>query len=361
MHILRGECEYLVKNYEKADETFDEILRHSSSDIDSSKVDLIRINLYTTKAKYREATDLGIKALCRFGMRLNGNATLLTVMKEVVLLKMLLRKVSPEDLIEMPEIQDPGLIMALKLLEKTAMAAFYINRNLNISIACFGARICLTHGYVGFAPYLFCALGGVLGSGLGDFEMGHRFGQTAMELLRGNRTIAIKEQAVFIYAWLLQHWKKHAKEDIPYFREAYKLSVEAGNLLFACHGINNIGDYTYVLEDNIDDIYADYIKYDNFVRSIKDPFIYASFTDNVRGYYNFKGKTDGVLSFNMGDDYDEKRVGQIVQLKNSLDKFLYYLLKMKIAYINGMYAQAYSFGREIDGLEGELVGTIHVP
>lgn len=62
----------------------------------------------------------------------------------------------------------------------------------------------------------------------------------------------------------IQHWKKHARKDLDYFRNAYKSGIENGDLIFSGHNVNLIGMTRIMLGDNLDDILEEYGKYRDF-------------------------------------------------------------------------------------------------
>ena len=135
-------------------------------------------------------------------------------------------------------------------------------------------------------------MGSIVGSSLGFYQHGYRFGLTALKV---NEKIADKKNRCrieFAFPMFIQHWNKHARYDLDYFRNAYKFGIENGDLIFSGHNVNLIGMTRIMLGDNIDDILEEYGKYKDFQLGGKDPFSARNYTENTRMCLCLKGMTE---------------------------------------------------------------------
>ena len=127
----------------------------------------------------------------------------------------------------------------------------------------------------------------------------------------------------------IQHWNKHARYDLDYFRNAYKNGIENGDLIFSGHSVNLIGMTRIMLGDNIDDILDEYGKYKDFQVGGKDPFIARNYMENTRMCLCLKGLTESRGSLN-GDGFNEEEQTNYYQSENNmLGAFYFSLVRLR--------------------------------
>ncbi len=73
----------------------------------------------------------------------------------------------------------------------------------------------------------------------------------------------------------------------------------------ACHCINNIADYSFIIGKNIDGIHEEYAKHKQFIEGLKDYFFDNYYTAVSRMCLNYKGLTDNRFSLNCNDSFQE--------------------------------------------------------
>ena len=180
----------------------------------------------------------------------------------------------------------------------TGTVAFYSNPNLFAFIAINGVYKLLDYEVnFEYSPFAYIAMGSIVGSSLGFYQHGYRFGETALKLNEKIADTKNRCRIEFAFPMFIQHWKKHAKYDLDYFRNAYKNGIENGDLIFSGHSVNLIGMTRIMLGDNIDDILEEYGKYKDFQLGGKDPFIARNYTENTRMCLCLKGLTESKRQF----------------------------------------------------------------
>ncbi len=388
------ECEYLNLNFGEAERIFDIVAGNVKSNIDKANVHTLMIILYTTQGNYDDAVRIGIEGMKMLGINLPSKISDARVGLELLKLRIKFGRKKIEDLIDMqyipmpnnaeewqktvlaymnlhpskkmenPEIALMEMISYAYLAIHTGTVAFYANPNLFAFIAINGVYRLLDYDVnFEYSPFAYIAMGSIVGSSLGFYQHGHRFGLAA---LKTNEKIADTKNRCrieFAFPMFIQHWKKHARSDLNYFRSAYKNGIENGDLLFSGHSVNLIGMTRLMLGDNIDDILEEYGKYKDFQLGGKDPFIARNYLENTRMCLCLKGLTEGRGSLN-GDGFDEEEQANYYQSeKNMLGTFYFSLVRLRINYL----FDEFSKGRRLIPLMHRIVkqktalGNLHIP
>ncbi|MGC9194334.1 MAG: SpoIIE family protein phosphatase [Syntrophobacteraceae bacterium] len=360
LFINQAECEYLMGNHETAMTLFETLSGRAKTRLDLAQIYIVRVFLLTNIGKYEDAVLFGLEGLRIFNVKLPLKPTMLTVIKEILKMKWALLGRNIEQLIDLPMIEDPEIIVAIRMLESCSQAVYYTNKNLVLISPFIWMRIILQHGNCYLSPYVLGMVAGIVGPGLGDYKTADKFYQLSNQLLEKIDHEKIGS-VYFVQAYLYIHWAKHIKDSIALFQKAYTLFLDIGSFEFACHSLNNILDYSFIMGRNIDEIFEEYKQYENFIKSQKDAFFDAYFNDNIRKYLCYKGLTDGLHTFDRDDGYVDKRLGEIRNTKNNLDKFIYLCNLIKINYLAGKFTEAYGFAKEIEPLKNDLIGNLHLP
>ena len=388
------ECEYFNLNFREAEKIFDIVVRNTKSNIDKANVHTLMIILYTTQGNYEAALRVGIEGMKMVGVNLPKKVSDVRVGMELLKLRLKFGRRKIEDLIDMQYVTMPNNLDEAKQLASVYMAAhpsksldhtelelwelisyaylaihtgtvaFYSDPNLFAFIATNGVyRLLDLEINFEYSPFAYIAMGSIVGSSLGFYQHGYRFGLTALKV---NEKIADKKNRCrieFAFPMFIQHWKKHARYDLDYFRNAYKNGIENGDLIFSGHSVNLIGMTRIMLGDNIDDILEEYGKYKDFQLGGKDPFIAHNYTENTRMCLCLKGLTEERGSLN-GDGFDEEEQDNYYNSENNmLGTFYFSLVRLRINYHFGKYSKCRNLLPDMQRIvrKKTALGNLHIP
>lgn len=340
LHMEQMACQYLARNFDEAEKLFDTIIGHASGKTDLAKAYNVMIVLYTNMHAPEKAIRLGLDALRLFGMRLSAGVGPLPVLLEMIKVRWKLRKINPNDIVDLPFDEDKTRTAYHALMLNIATPAYLVNPNLFAYLVLRGSNEMLAYGIQSHAAATFISLSTIFESARGDYELGYRIGKMALELNQRCNDRKVAGQVRHIFAFFIQHWKKHARHDVEIYAEVYQLCLNAGNFIFAGHGVNAATDCRLMIGDRLDDILQETEKYREFMRQVKDPFIAARYTENIQMIKNLKGLTPERCSLS-GEEFDE--VGHLENLykENNIYGVCFALLyRAKLLYLYGEYEDA---------------------
>ncbi len=204
---------------------------------------------------------------------------------------MALRRHSLEEILDMPRMQDEELLAAHDLMLAIATPAYYVNPNLFALLALRGVNDSLRYGHAPDAALAFAGLATIVQTGQGDYELGYRLGQMALKLNDRLDNRAVAGQIHHIFAFFIQHWKKHIQHDLPLYWRACELSMDAGDLMYAGHAITAAGETELRICRRLDDVLEKLQHHQEFMDLLRDPMITTQYQALIRYILTLKGLT----------------------------------------------------------------------
>ncbi len=361
LHKELMECRFLSRNFDEAKQLFQIVIANAANRVDKARVYTIMIVLYTNINSPEEAIKLGLEALRLFGIKYALKTSPVPVLAELVKLKIRLRKMPLEAILDLPLMTEIERITCHNVMLAMATPAFYANPNLFALIALRGLNESIQYGLNATSSTTLNVVAAIFGNLLGDYEQSYRMGELALQL---NQKLDNRKEAGQIhhtFAFFIQHWKKHARNDIEMYQKEYQLCLDVGDFIFAGHSVGATLDCRLMIGHRLDDILAEAEKYRELMRHVKDPFIEARYRENIQMAKCLKGLTEDPLSLD-GDEFDAAAHLEALYKEKNLFGICFALLyKMKLYYLYGHYQEAGEVGKELDGHIHAPIGTLLVP
>jgi len=355
LHLEQMECQYLNRNFDEAERLFEIIIERAASRIDKARAYKTMLVLYTNSRPPKEAIELGLKALTMFGIDIPIDVGKRQVALELIKARRLLKKIPLEKILDLPLIQDMDTLAAHEIMLNTGVPAYYVNPNLFALLALKGVNDSLRYGrLMPHSAVAFITLANIIQTATGDYELSYRIGEMALKLNErlGNRKLMGQVQHIF--AFFIQHWKKHVRHDYEIFTKVYELSINAGDFIFAGHSITAGGEARIRYCRNLDELMDDLEKYAEFMGTLKDILIVGQYHQLMRWIMALKGLTPDPTDLS-GDGYDLSAVIEWLKTQDNHFGICFSLIPRVI--LRSWY------GRYEEALEAatELDRHIHVP
>ncbi|MFW5908723.1 MAG: ATP-binding protein, partial [Desulfosalsimonas sp.] len=356
------ECRYLAREFEEAERLFGIIIDDAATRADKANAYALMIVMYTNMRSPGDAIDLGLKALRLFGIRVSKKPGTMKVFLELAKVKFRLAGMQPEDILNLPMMEDRDRTAFNNILNSMGTSAYYVSPKLFAVLTLISVNDMLRYGLNEGAPALFINLATIIENVLGDYRLGYRMGEAALKLNEKLENKRIAGVVNHIFAFFIQHWKKHAGHDIEVYKKVYELCLDSGDFIFAGHSINAAADCRLMIGTRLDDILAESLKYGDFIsHHVKDPFIYARYRENIQLIRCLKGLTESRTSLS-GDGYDHDRhLARLYKEKNYFGVCFALLYREKLLYLYGRYEQALKTADKLDKCIHVPAGTLVVP
>ena len=235
LYLSAAQSEYLCGRFEMADGLLDELLAATPAPVDRARAHLIRLELQLTSGDSASACAVAQTSLAELGVHLPERPTPPEVERAYEDIQSLLSGRSIDSLLDLPEIIDPAMEMAVRVLTSTSSttAAFFTDRNLWAFQDTQMIDLCLRHGNGDDAVIAYVLYGFMLGAHLNRYAEGYRYTELAHELMlqRG----ALRHRGSLLYHQALAAlWVLPTTAGITAMEEAMVPLMEEGNLVNAC-------------------------------------------------------------------------------------------------------------------------------
>ena len=135
-------------------------------------------------------------------------------------------------LAKLPRLSDPAIEDSMHLLMNLTTQTYIADQDWFPLVAMKMVSLSLEHGNCSASAFGYGYLGVVVGTRVGDFEMGRQLGELSLEL---NKTLHDPKLLCKLY-WILgglnNHWTRHIRSDIPLLRSSIHHGLESGDYVF---------------------------------------------------------------------------------------------------------------------------------
>ncbi|GAB4306126.1 MAG: AAA family ATPase [Oscillatoriaceae cyanobacterium] len=361
LHVAAAEVAYLNGYFEEMNCRAQQVLDAAKTVLDKVEVYVTQINSLTAQNQMAEAIALGANALAQLGVNLSHQAARSLSDKALQDLGTQLQGREIEDLVNLPMMNDPQTIAAMKLLAILFTPIFVIDPTLfpllcsqmvSLSLQ-FGNTAVSTIGYVGY--------GIVLRTFCGEVERGYRFGKMAWSLLARLNAPEYKALAVLYFSTFLQHHQEPMQAMMPLLKEGYLSGMETGNFLEAGHDISSYFEITFFSGLCLGEWEPEMEHYRIVLEQVKQdhPVTYIKMKQQVVQNLVVNTSQPDVL---IGTAYDEaKMLPQYLQDQEFIGIGLAYIFKLVLAYLFGNITRALEYIDRTHPYLSAVSGFVHTP
>jgi histidine kinase len=227
LHLGIAESASMLGHHEVAERFFPILMRDASHDLEAAQVRQMQLCLYSRIGKAREAADAGLDGLARLGVELDRSPGVAGVLAEIARARRAVGWRSDEDFLNMPELTDPRLLLALELLRYVASAAIYFDRNLLATTSMRMVTLAAHHGS-SQTSMSFMTYAGVLGIVFKNRDARNRFGKLGLAFLERYPSKMLEPHVVTSYVGLIHNWQSPIRAAFPSIERAARSGMEVG-------------------------------------------------------------------------------------------------------------------------------------
>jgi len=202
---------------------------------EKANVYAMQLRQLTVCNRMGEAVAAGLEGLRLLGIHMKARPSTLTIAGELLLAKTALGNRRIADLENAPVIEDPTVILSMRILIDFIPPAYLTgNDKLFAAAVLKQVRLSLKHGVsaesaAAYASYV------VLLAGLGNLSSAEAFGQLALRLTERFNAVDSRCRNLVLYALFGQSWNHPWRDLRASFQEAVRAGLESGDLLFTTY------------------------------------------------------------------------------------------------------------------------------
>jgi len=338
--LLEGaECEYLNGNFEKSEELISELLNRAASKVDKAAAYRVKILLHLMRAQYRQAVDSGLECLRLFGIEMPAHPTRKEVQVEYEKVWQNLGKRSIESLIDLPLMTDPEKQAAMRVPSEIRAPALNTDSNLFYLLLCHIANASLKYGTTHASAHGYAELGCILGPVFRRYREGYRFAKLACSLVEKYGFHAYKGRVYFNMEMVVL-WIQPIRTAIDFIRLAFRASIEAHDLSYACFSCNHLVTDLLMQGVRLDEVWRESQKGLEFVRKVKFRDVAEIIVSQQRFIQSMRGQTAEFSSFSDAQFDEESFEAQLTEDRMTTMVCLHWILKLQARFMSGDYDAA---------------------
>ena len=359
LYLDLSECEYLVGNFQRADELFDLLLANARSDLDRALVYRLRMRLYQIAGRFHDALRAALDALQLFGVVFPDSDQEIQAAMEAEIREVTMnldgRRIA--DLLDAPGTTDPTIKMIITLIAEPLPAAYIARPQHFALLTVKGVNLSLRHGSIAESSGPYSAYAIILVS-IGDIPSAFEFSELAIRLVEKYDAPREKGVVLLRHSYFVNHWRRHIATTLPYVEQCFLVCRDLGDFFHAGYAL--VVRVIVGLEkgDPLDEVLELAGKVTVFARETHNETLYQS----IRVWQQFmtclQGLTREPTSF---DDDTFEEAGSLAYFRETSVGSaiaLHHILKQITAFIHGQYAAALESAMRVAPMLHHLMATI---
>ncbi|MDC3961352.1 sensor histidine kinase [Polyangium jinanense] len=235
LYMERSECEYLVGNFQRADELFDLIFQNARSNPDRARVYRLRIRLYQVSGRYADGVTVAQEALRLFCVTLPASDEEIKAAVEAENrgISASLRGLRIADLLDAPVVSDPDGRAIIGVLVDSIPCAYNARPEMFALGVVKALSFSLRYGNAEETCFAYCAYGIMLASVFGDIPSAYEFSEMSLRLNEKLNDAKLKGRLLFMHGGHIHSWRRPIATSVPIMEQAFLACLEVGDLVFA--------------------------------------------------------------------------------------------------------------------------------
>lgn len=227
---LRAECEQLCHNNKTAIDYYQQAIALSTSNLEKAIVYELLIKLHTDNSDFKTAYNIGCTAAMLYNLSLPSKFNKALFAVDFIKVKIKLIRKTREDILNLPEVKDQGIVVLMRILSALLKAAYQIQPELCVAISVKLVGLCLRHGnikesVVGYMVFGVIFQGGILGA----HNTGYEYAKLSLKMLNDFNNYVQRPEVQFVCGYFANSWKQPAYKTELNWAQAYKNGLSVGD------------------------------------------------------------------------------------------------------------------------------------
>ncbi|AVH68023.1 trifunctional serine/threonine-protein kinase/ATP-binding protein/sensor histidine kinase [Nostoc sp. 'Peltigera membranacea cyanobiont' N6] len=326
-----AEAAFLNNEFDQMESLIQIVIEKTTTLLDRVKVYEVQLQADQVRNQSFKAIAIGRELLAQLGVTLPESVTPPDIQQSVVNTLSTLAGRSIEGLVDLPLMNDPKALVALRIMASIAPAIHQTAPYLFPIIACEEVNLSLKYGNAPLSATGYADFGIVLNI-CNQLESGYEFGQLGLMLVDRLQAKSVQSMTLFKVGALNQFNKQHICTSIRLLQESHSLGLETGDFFHVLASMIFKLFYVYlsgteVLEILLADIKAYESNYAQNQRLLSWSNIVSQTIKNITEYSDYPDSLIGE------DCQEEELLSALLQEKDELTLHIFFLSKLTLSYL----------------------------
>jgi PAS domain S-box-containing protein len=360
IYLQLSECEYLLGNFQLADELTDIVLANARSNPDRAMVYSLRMRLYQVSGRYDDAMRTVYEGLRMFGLTLpeSDEAIQAESLAEAMWIAEYLRDRRIPDLVDAPVAAELELRSRIGLIVASMPCAYISRPQVFPLLAMKGVSSSLKYGNTEDSCLAYGAYGVILVSAFGDIASGYQLSELALRLNERFDNPKLKGTLLFMHGTFINLWRNHIATSIPLLEKGFHASLDVGDLVYAGYNCCHIVWDSMERAEPLAEVIKTSEQYAAFAKQSHSDVIYYIMRLFGQFAASLQGLTPELTRFD-GDGFSEAECLEVfTQARNGTALAYFHIAKQTAAFILGDYEEALSSATRAAALLREVMAMM---
>ncbi|MBL7811880.1 MAG: AAA family ATPase [Bacteroidetes bacterium] len=340
--LQRAGCEHMAGNTDEAATYYDQSIEQATDAIAKARVYQHKIYFYTNLRRFEDAYQAGRKAVGLLGVKLPSGFSPPHLIRELISFKWQTRGKSADDILQMKEMEDEKLRMAILLMATMGRAAYQIRPELCVVLCGRIVNLCLKHGNADGVFIGYMAFGSIfLGAILNRKQAGFDYGKLTLALVEKYKSYFYKAETHFVVGYFAVPWRLPATEMERYWLTAYESALETGDWFHLSCACCATLQSQFMRGVPYDDVLGQAERYTALLTRIGNEEGVQTLLAVTQAIRNLRGETEDLLSFSTANVNETEYTENLKQFTSRHFAHYYYINKMAVLYLRGAYEKAW--------------------
>ncbi|NMO13806.1 AAA family ATPase [Pyxidicoccus fallax] len=331
LHKEAAECAYFSGEPVLAGELVRTALESAGSRLEQVELHDVQVLTRLMMGDFKGAIQDGREGLRLLGMELPERDFDAALAAELAQVEVHMRGRSVEELLDAPRMEDPELLVCVRLLSDLTVPAYLLNSGLFAVINTRALNLTLEHGHSDEAPAIYSCHGMVLSS-LDGPTSGLAFGRLGVALAQRNGDLRQECRALLSLAVYFHTWKAPLRTSLPLLRRSYATGIAAGDVQFAAYAITLAVAAEFSMGAELARVQSSVEACQTYLRRSGVPGMDDLPTAHAQAVLALQGRTRRPPHFD-DDSFDEQSFMDMPL--TSMNRHLYATLRQLVAYLLG--------------------------
>jgi predicted ATPase/signal transduction histidine kinase/serine/threonine protein kinase len=357
----KTETAYLKTDFEQMAQLAQVVLQHAKIPLDQVKIYEIQIQAAMAQNQLPNAIKAGLLALKLLGIHFPEQPKTRHIVRAMMETKWALLGRRIDKLSQLPKMTNPHQLAIMRILTYMGTAAYMTSAEMLALIIFKQVYLSVKYGNESISAYVYAVYGMILCGVLGDIKTGLRFGKLAMKLLEQPETEKHKAKTLLIINNFIEHWRRHAKENLTPFLQAYQTGLETGDLEYAALAAFTYTGIAFIIGKPLPKVEREMIKYSQAIAKLKQNTSWQFLQAWRQVVMNLRVPTKEPCHLR-GEVYDEDKMLPIhLQANDKTAVCFLYLIKLIFCYTFEQYQQAVDYVPFVEKYIEGITSLILVP
>jgi predicted ATPase/signal transduction histidine kinase len=254
LELNRAECEFLTGRFDAAQGRLAALRERAASLPDKAAVARLRLALHVTLDEMDLAVAVGLDFLGHVGDRWSPHPTRTEFNREHERLRQRLHSQPVDSILALPTMSNPNIRATMDVLADLIPPSIFTDPNLADLVILRMSNLSLEHGNCDASCFGYAALHLVLGSRLGDHELGYQFAQLACTLVERPDLSAFRARVHLCFGGYVIPWTRPLVTGHAFIRRAFNEANATGDMTFASYSNMNLISLLLASGTRLDDV-----------------------------------------------------------------------------------------------------------